>query len=86
MIACYYDDKIVHVDKMPVCGLSAHDLLIAVFSFHSIKYQSSTVKYRDFSKFSEDLFRKDIHDAEWHEICNHSDIDDKISVFNWLSD
>ena len=81
MIASNCDDKNVHFDKMPVCGLSAYDLLIAVFSFHSPKYQPTTVKYRDFSKFSEDLFRKDIHDAEWHAICNHSDIDDKISVF-----
>ena len=32
-------DKVHHFDQTPVRGLSAHDMIIAVFSFHAPKFK-----------------------------------------------
>ncbi len=82
MIATSCMDKLIKYMQIPVCGLSAHDLLYAVFSFKVPKSQPTSFARRDFSKFNQELFKSDVIAAPWEKMLDYTVLNDKLSVFN----
>lgn len=82
MIATSCPNKINKYMQIPVCGLSAHDLLYATFAFDVPKSQPVSFSRRDFSKFDCDLFASEVLSAPWEDMLNYTDVNDKLSVFN----
>jgi len=81
MIATNFNDKLVHFDKFPN-GLSYHDLLLAVFSFNTPKYQPRTWTFRDLKNCNIDELREDAQNANWEDLLALPCIDDKVKRFN----
>ncbi|KAK3907917.1 putative RNA-directed DNA polymerase from transposon BS [Frankliniella fusca] len=82
MIASTCPDKLIHSTQLPVCGLSAHDLLFAVFNFNSTRGCRTSFMKRDFSQFDINIFKEEALQAPWHDILSLEDINDKVSRFN----
>lgn len=82
MIAINCQDKLVSFSQTPACGLSAHDVLIAVFSFKSSKCDPTSYVRRDFSSFDVIKFRNDVLSAPWDEMLQLLNINEKVEFFN----
>ncbi|KAK3918793.1 Bifunctional dihydrofolate reductase-thymidylate synthase [Frankliniella fusca] len=84
MIATTCINKLTQFMQTPVCGLSAHDLLYAVFSFKVPKPPPETFSRRDFSHFNMEQFKTEILAAPWDRMLDSPEIDAKLLVFNQL--
>ena len=82
MIAVSSADEVIHFDQSPVRGLSAHDMLLAVFSFRPPKFKPQIVTRRSYAKFDLNCFRSDVASVPWHDMFNLTDINEKIVFFN----
>jgi hypothetical protein len=82
MIATNCLEKLVSFIQTPACGLSAHDILLAVFSFKSPKCAPTSYVRRDFSLFDVNKFRDDVLSAPWDNMLQLSNVNDKVDFFN----
>jgi len=82
MISSACPDKLLHFSQFPACGLSAHDIIAAVFNFYSIKHTRITYTRRDFTNFNVEEFRKDVREAPWEGLLHMNDVNDKVAYFN----
>ncbi|KAJ1520450.1 hypothetical protein ONE63_003578 [Megalurothrips usitatus] len=84
MIGTTCISKLTNFRQLPVCGLSAHDLLYAAFSFKLPRCEVAPSMRRDFSNFDSDVFSQEILKAPWEEMFYLTTIDEKLEVFNNL--
>ncbi|KAK3915830.1 RNA-directed DNA polymerase from mobile element jockey, partial [Frankliniella fusca] len=84
MIATNCIDKLVDFIQIPVCGLSAHDLIYASFMLNVPKFKKKTVTHRDFSGFDVSVVQRDILAAPWEGMFTCVDIDEKVEMFNGI--
>ncbi|KAK3910411.1 RNA-directed DNA polymerase from mobile element jockey [Frankliniella fusca] len=84
MITSSVPERLLHFDQFAACGFSAHDFLVAVFSFTTPKFTAHTATFRDFKRFNPDEFTHDVANAPWEEMFCSGDINDKVEIFNRL--
>jgi len=82
MIVSSSPDRLVHADQFPAIGLSAHDLIVAVFSFSVPKFSPIDVTFRDFRNLDVDALRSDALNVPWHEMFHYTDVNAKVEFFN----
>ena len=82
IIASNCEDKLIHYDKHRARGFSAHDMLLAVFSFRTPAFTPKRVSSRDMRKIDLAALRNDALNAPWEDIVVLQNVNDKVSRFN----
>ncbi|KAE8741295.1 hypothetical protein FOCC_FOCC013183, partial [Frankliniella occidentalis] len=84
MISTNSPNRVVHYEKFPCCGLSNHDLLLAVFSLQTPRYEPQSFTFRNFKNCDMNKLRDDALNAPWDDLFKLECINAKVARFNQI--
>ena len=74
-----YNQNISYKTVIPT-GLSDHDLIACVRKVNNIKYESETIRYRDYKNYDDNVINNELLSIDWDGVYNRNSSNQGLNV------